>query len=55
MAARGLLVAATLSVGELFGGYMTRFFDLKIELGIRAFFCLIALIVVAFCNPEIRE
>lgn len=55
MAVRGLLVAATLSVGELFGGYLTRFFDLKVELGIRALFCLIALFVVAFSTSSKKE
>ena len=39
MAARGLTVAFTLSVGELVGGYVARFFDLGVELGIRAAFC----------------
>ncbi|MCB0350123.1 MAG: hypothetical protein KDD38_03000 [Bdellovibrionales bacterium] len=43
MAARGLVIAATLSVGELFGGYISRLIDIEFELGLRAAICFFVL------------
>lgn len=44
MAARGLAVAFTLSIGELLGGYITKLFDLKTELVLRTIICLLVLV-----------
>ncbi len=46
MASRGLAVAITLSVGELAGGYVSRFFDLQTELMLRASICLLAIFLL---------
>ncbi|MBL7670021.1 MAG: hypothetical protein JNM39_06015 [Bdellovibrionaceae bacterium] len=53
MAARGLAVAVTLSVGELLGGYVNRLFDLKVELGIRAAIC--CLVVVGLLLARLKK
>ena len=52
MAARGLAIAFTLSVGELLGGYVARFADLDVELGIRTAFCFI--VVIGFLIAKLR-
>lgn len=52
MAARGLAVAITLSAGELLGGYVTRLFDLKTELILRALICLAVVVSFTFLSRK---
>lgn len=50
MAARGLAMAVTLSVGELLGGHIARIFDLGVELGIRTGFCFVVAAGLAYAK-----
>lgn len=55
MAARGLAIAITLSVGELLGGYATRIFDLKTELVLRGLLCLLVVILLGFFGRQLKK
>jgi hypothetical protein len=55
MAARGLAIAFTLSVGELFGGYITQIFNLKTELIGRATVCVFALSTILITKIKMRR
>ncbi len=55
MAARSLAIAVTLSIGELFGGYVTRLVSIKLELGIRAAVCFCVIAFLALTSLRAKK
>jgi Zn-dependent protease with chaperone function len=55
IAARSLLMLFTLSVGELFGGYITRLIDLPTELMARGCICFFVLVYLWFSNKKLSK
>lgn len=53
MAARGLSIAFTLSVGELLGGYLAKLIDLRTELTLRSAVCFLVLIFLVL--PKFKK